>query len=158
MTNRAVHDTCLGKQELSSKTALNHQVKAMKNKNTKKDELNDLELRVILEERRAVLLSRLRVKQPQQLSPVSENPDRSDLAQDYFSKERHAALVDQMEDALEQIEAALTRLDRGTYGKCVRCGQEISNSRLKVLPSADKCIQCVKAVDSEQVNFGTNYG
>lgn len=45
-------------------------------------------------------------------------------------------------EALAEIEAALARLDDGTYGKCVACGEEISTERLDALPAAARCIDC----------------
>lgn len=46
---------------------------------------------------------------------------------------------------LEQVEIALERLDRGTYGKCEDCGRRIAAERLEALPSARRCIDCARA-------------
>jgi DnaK suppressor protein len=43
---------------------------------------------------------------------------------------------------VEQITAALNRLDAGTYGRCTRCGREIAAERLEILPHAAACIEC----------------
>lgn len=43
---------------------------------------------------------------------------------------------------IQQISAALTRLDAGTYGKCARCGGAIAPARLEVVPHASACIDC----------------
>jgi len=43
---------------------------------------------------------------------------------------------------LEQITAAIGRLDNGTYGRCVACGQGIAPARLDARPFADTCIGC----------------
>lgn len=43
---------------------------------------------------------------------------------------------------LNDTEQALLRLERGSYGKCDRCGQEIDQARLQILPSASFCIVC----------------
>jgi DnaK suppressor protein len=48
---------------------------------------------------------------------------------------------------LEQIRAALDRLDAGTYGRCVRCGDAILAARLEVLPYAETCIRCQNALE-----------
>lgn len=48
---------------------------------------------------------------------------------------------------LEQITAALTRLDDGTYGRCLRCGERIAAARLEVLPHAENCLDCQRRVD-----------
>ncbi len=49
---------------------------------------------------------------------------------------------------LEQITAALNRLDAGTYGRCTRCGGTIAAARLEVLPHAAACIECQSHVDA----------
>jgi DnaK suppressor protein len=43
---------------------------------------------------------------------------------------------------LKEIEAALVNLKENTYGICKRCGEEINEKRLKVLPFASLCIKC----------------
>jgi RNA polymerase-binding transcription factor DksA len=44
--------------------------------------------------------------------------------------------------ALEAIDAALVRLDVGTYGQCVVCGEAIPAARLEVQPTAATCVDC----------------
>lgn len=111
-------------------------------------EIEKHEIRQTLEGQRAVLLSRLEVKQSKAKSNDVENADRADLAQDYFAQDRHTAMMEQMRETLEHIEDALARLDEGLYGKCTRCGEEISASRLEALPYAQLCIDCKKTVES----------
>ena len=43
---------------------------------------------------------------------------------------------------LRQINAALTRVEAGTYGVCVQCGEDIAKERLNVLPHAPLCQNC----------------
>ncbi|CAH0145018.1 RNA polymerase-binding transcription factor DksA [Microbacterium sp. Bi98] len=43
---------------------------------------------------------------------------------------------------IQQISAALNRLDAGTYGQCARCGGQIAPARLEVVPHASACIDC----------------
>ena len=43
---------------------------------------------------------------------------------------------------LERIDAALARIDAGTYGECVRCGEEIPAERLALDPTAPLCRDC----------------
>lgn len=48
----------------------------------------------------------------------------------------------QRED-LKQIKEALKRIENGTYGKCLECGdQEIDKERLEIVPEAAACIKC----------------
>lgn len=41
-----------------------------------------------------------------------------------------------------QIDAALARLDAGTYGVCTSCGRPIGAARLEARPAAARCIDC----------------
>lgn len=43
---------------------------------------------------------------------------------------------------LAQIEAAITRIDNGSYGQCSKCGQAIAPARLAAQPEAPLCISC----------------
>ncbi len=47
-----------------------------------------------------------------------------------------------MQVRLASIERALDRLERGTFGACQSCGEQIHNERLIVLPYAEQCIDC----------------
>jgi DnaK suppressor protein len=42
----------------------------------------------------------------------------------------------------DEIEAALARLEDGTYGTCVDCGGAIPIERLEVVPTASRCVPC----------------
>jgi len=59
--------------------------------------------------------------------------------------ERDLTLEDTLEVSLEKINIALKKIDEGTYGRCEKCGGEISEGRLKVFPSATACMKCKKA-------------
>ena len=57
------------------------------------------------------------------------------------------------EDPIQQlalIDAALARLDDGTFGICVRCGRPIAAERLDALPWAPRCIDCQRLADRER--------
>jgi DnaK suppressor protein len=45
---------------------------------------------------------------------------------------------------LEQVEAAIQKLQTGTYGVCQQCGQKISRERLEAIPYAAHCIGCAQ--------------
>jgi RNA polymerase-binding transcription factor DksA len=49
---------------------------------------------------------------------------------------------------LAEARAALDRLDRGTFGRCERCGKPIAGSRLDALPYVRHCIRCARAAES----------
>jgi DnaK suppressor protein len=67
-------------------------------------------------------------------------------ASQVFEQQRDLALREKDEQHLEAVEAALARLEDGTFGKCVRCGRPIAPERLEALPWAAHCIDCQRIV------------
>ena len=63
-------------------------------------------------------------------------------ASQVFAQQRDLALRDRNAQQLAVIDAALVRLDDGTYGRCVRCGRPIAPERLEAIPWAAFCIDC----------------
>jgi DnaK suppressor protein len=66
----------------------------------------------------------------------------ADSATETVDREIEQSLEDNAEHLLASIDAALGRLDAGTYGKCARCEKPIGDERLAALPYAAKCIEC----------------
>jgi RNA polymerase-binding transcription factor DksA len=54
--------------------------------------------------------------------------------------------VDAVEALLDQVDAALARLDDGSYGRCQSCGTIIADERLAEIPTARTCAACVVPV------------
>ena len=63
-------------------------------------------------------------------------------ASQVFEQLRDLALGDHSRQALGAVDAALGRLDAGTYGTCTSCGKQIGAERLEALPAAALCIDC----------------
>jgi len=59
-----------------------------------------------------------------------------------FEQQRDLALRERNEQHLAQVDAALARLDAGTYGACANCGKAIPGERLEAIPWAALCIGC----------------
>ena len=57
-------------------------------------------------------------------------------------RERDLALSAQALAAVEEIDDALTKVDRKTYGACERCHEPIPKARLRALPYARLCVAC----------------
>jgi len=49
-----------------------------------------------------------------------------------------------LELKLKNVNTALKNIENGAFGNCVECGKEISIERLKINPSAQKCMDCLK--------------
>jgi DnaK suppressor protein len=72
-------------------------------------------------------------------SDDEHDPEGATIA---FEREHVAALLDQTRQQLSQVDAALRRVDEGSYGQCEQCGQPIAAGRLEARPTATTCIAC----------------
>ena len=73
------------------------------------------------------------------------NPDLSEQAvemEDDASLEAQAALVAR---EIASVNRALLRIESGTYGECVRCGDAIAPKRLEARPEAALCVSCASS-------------
>lgn len=59
-----------------------------------------------------------------------------------FERSQLSALVEQVRHHLAEIDAALARVDAGTYGICEACRQPIAPARLEARPAARTCVEC----------------
>ena len=66
----------------------------------------------------------------------------ADVSSDNSRHEMQLKLLTEEGNVLELIEAAIKRLIEGTYGKCLDCGEPISEARLEVRPYAIYCVKC----------------
>ncbi len=73
-----------------------------------------------------------------ELSSFDQHP--GDLGTETFEQEKNLSLLEQVSDELLQIEAALHRLEQGTYGICQACGRKIAEERLEALPATRFCL------------------
>lgn len=97
-----------------------------------------------LKSRLAAQLAELESRQQRISADLSEplNPDSSERAvemEDDASLEGEARLI---EHEIVSVKNALRRLETGTYGTCVRCGDPIGVERLEARPEATLCIDC----------------
>ena len=65
-----------------------------------------------------------------------------DMATSTFDRELDYTLEENVERALAAIDAALQRIEDGTYGTCETCGEPIGVERLEALPWTTQCIDC----------------
>ena len=71
-------------------------------------------------------------------------------ASQVFAQQRDLALRDRSDHQLELVDEALARLDAGSYGRCIRCGEPIAPDRLDALPWAARCIDCQRIAARER--------
>lgn len=75
--------------------------------------------------------------------PTSGN-HMADDASEVFEQTKNLALKRHLEKMLEQVELAMHRIEKGSYGVCERCGGHISPERLQAMPSATLCMGCAR--------------
>mgnify|MGYP001813856941 FL=1 len=76
-----------------------------------------------------------------------KEPVEKDFAEQVTQRENDDVLnaIDgEAQQTLRLIDAALKRIEAGTYGTCSVCGEEIPQARLKALPYVTTCIDCAE--------------
>ncbi len=68
----------------------------------------------------------------------------ADIGSDNFEQEFTLSLMANEEDTLQLIEAALERIEEGTYGACDECGGPIPKLRLNAIPYTPFCVKCAE--------------
>jgi RNA polymerase-binding protein DksA len=68
----------------------------------------------------------------------------ADLGSDAFEQEFTLSLLENEEQTLEQIAAALKRIDQGSFGRCEECTGPIPSARLQALPFTRHCVECAR--------------
>lgn len=69
-------------------------------------------------------------------------PNQDSTAQTATERELELTLDDRETTELNAVDAALQRIEAGTYGQCTTCGIDIPLARLQVAPEAPRCIGC----------------
>ena len=72
----------------------------------------------------------------------------AELGSDNFEQEFTLILMETEEDTLGIIDAALDRIDDGSFGRCVQCEGSIPKTRLNAIPYTPVCIKCAEAQEN----------
>ncbi len=96
--------------------------------------------REVLLERRAELARRLAQIEDRLDDPAPK--DWEDAATEAEDEQMLEALGQQEQAEVARIDAALARVDQGTWGECVKCGEPIAEKRLELLPETPHCARC----------------
>jgi len=79
---------------------------------------------------------------------VNDNAASDGEASEESSHDRFAAMVEELNARVAEIDAALERIANNTYGYCTNCKQMIDTDRLAILPTATLCLACEQAKKS----------
>lgn len=74
-------------------------------------------------------------------SETGMEADLADQADVVMSRESNTAILADLEARYDTILSALTRIEKGEYGKCEVCGEKIEEARLEADPSATTCVK-----------------
>lgn len=99
---------------------------------------------LLVEERRRVMDAIANLQEENSGSMVEETPETglADTATVTLDRELDYSLEEHSTAVLRDIDAALRRIEDGTYGVCARCGKPIGEERLEAMPYVTKCIDC----------------
>ena len=103
----------------------------------------------LLEEYQKLIRSINRNRLAEEEIKLENTEDEGDLATISHNKELLYNLHESDFQRLKSIQEALKRMDRGEYGECVRCGEDINEKRLMAVPWATLCIQCQEEAEKE---------
>ena len=106
------------------------------------------ELKKMLEDRRRELMNEVqgRIRDVRSDSHKErEVLDQGESSEVDIQEDIEFALIQMKSETLNKIDAALRRLEEGTYGNCFECDEEISEARLRALPFAVRCKDCEEA-------------
>ena len=81
---------------------------------------------------------------------ISIPTDKEEIGSVASDQELTLTLLGSDEDILDQIEAAIKRIEEGSYGRCEACGEQIPKTRLDAIPYAAQCVQCASQQEEGQ--------
>ncbi len=120
-------------------------------------DVNVNEFRRVLEAKKKELLAGGSDREEILIENAAEDFDR---LQQQLNREVAIRNLDRESKLLKEVQAALNRIDEGSFGTCLRCEEDIPEKRLKALPWAAYCVPCQETIDrmraaGEAVDDGT---
>jgi DnaK suppressor protein len=64
------------------------------------------------------------------------------LADKYEEETTNQGVLDTLEERLKEVTDALERIEKGSYGICIKCGKQIEAEKLEANPAATTCMSC----------------
>ena len=99
--------------------------------------------RRLLDDKKASLSAELaKTRSAEEETTEESTQDIADKAVSSYTREFLYSLTDGERSTLLQIDDALGRVDVGTYGLCLNCGQLMTEKRLNAVPWAPYCLDC----------------
>jgi len=111
------------------------------------------ELKKMLDDRRRELLNEVQGRIRDVRSDGNKDRDVLDQGESSevdIQEDIEFALIQMKSETLTKVDAALRRLEEGSYGDCFECGDEIAEARLRALPFAVRCKDCEEARENTE--------
>ena len=104
--------------------------------------------KVLLATHRQEALGYLHRSEAEQYALAEERPaEAGDLCNQTTSREELFGRISNHRRLLQRIEAALRRIEFGTFGVCRECGHEIKPKRLEAMPWTEYCVRCQEKLE-----------
>lgn len=113
-------------------------------------------IREVLVRQQRQLVTMMQTTQAQMADKQTGLADVIDQATEGFEDELALGVLKIEAAQIEDIVAAIARIDQGSYGLCEDCGKPIPRKRLEVLPFALRCLSC-KGTRERQARIGGNF-
>ena len=89
---------------------------------------------------------------------ASEGPqDFEEVAVDFLETQQEQSLLVNQQALLTEVQRALGRIEDGTYGYCIVCGQPIPEKRLEALPWATRCLKDEAQLEERNLSVTETY-
>ena len=83
--------------------------------------------------------------------------DFEDVAVDFLETQQEQSTLVTVQALLTEVQQALERIDNGTYGTCVVCGQPIPEKRLEAIPWAARCVKDEEQLEQRNLSITETY-
>jgi RNA polymerase-binding protein DksA len=108
------------------------------------------EYKELLLEKKAILLKEIKDQSDEVANEKLDEPgDLVDMATELLDQEMNLSLTTSETNTIKEINEALARIEKGTYGVCVDSGEPISKARLKAVPEAKRTLDAQEKFDKK---------
>jgi len=101
----------------------------------------------LLDKKKGVTEAYMKNKNYGRLTEDEGTQDLADKASSAYTKEFLYSLSNTDREILQQVDEALVRIAKGTYGVCVECQKELNKKRLEAVPWASHCVACQEKIE-----------
>lgn len=109
--------------------------------------------KILLERKQQVLAAVDKIKEEGMGFAAEDLADEVDLASSEADQSLNLRLRDRERVLLHKIEKALEKVEKGEYGVCESCGEDIGIKRLEARPVTDLCIRCKEEQEKVERTF-----